>query len=1026
MDSPLTFPHFTILKASAGSGKTYALSRRFVTFLLSDKIPRNSLNNIMAITFSNNAAKEMKERVLDLLKRLSLGEKGIVSDFSRDLGLSEQAVSERANRTVDAILESYTDFQVKTIDSFMATVFKASALDFGYSPDFEIVMDSSSLMGYAFDLFLRRVREGTEESLLMAEIIELMLGNSSGDAPFPWEPTREILSEIEGIYTKLAGYDKPAKTGDYSANLQHIKGHIRAAIAEMEEAIRASGLVKSKSSSYERIRLAAQSGRFPDLMGRGMKNPPVCKPKGESSHDAYDDVMEKWVSLAGLIASYTRLYACSYYAPYLRAYEGFSGLLERAKRHEGKVFIEDINKQLAEYLSGERVPDVYFRLGEVIFHYLIDEFQDTSPIQWRNLFPLLENSLAQGGSLFVVGDTKQAIYGFRDADYRIMRGVETCSVFPSAEQRVDELHVNYRSDGAIIGFTEDVFHRMIPGREEYKAAAQEAGLSSYRQAVLEERKHRGYVETCLFERDDVEPPEREKLYALLGDLLARGYRFSDITVLTPRNSDVVKITTWLNARKIPFLSYSSLDIRKRKIAGEIIALLNFLDSPLDDLSFATFLLGDIFRTMLERQGRSQAWGLLHGFCFSHREHERAPLYRAFQEERGELWDAYFEGLFRSAGYLPLYDLIVEVYSIFDLFRLFGSTEEAVLAKVLEVVRDLEAQGGGLKGFLRLAAEEGEEADWNIDIPSGIDAVNVMTIHKAKGLGFPVVIVLLYGERSKGYPYIVREEGDSVSLLRLTKQMISVDADFEKAYADAEMKERVNKLNSLYVAFTRASSELYVLGVRREGESFPFSLFPDSMSRCQGELPRVSAPVRGEGPAGEAFHHSLPFAVEKGVDTDDSVRFRERSRGEIVHRLLSLVEYASPDLGAQVREAASRVCVEEGIGGEAMVDLVEGVRLFLENPLVRDYYERRPGRLVMVEQEFVDPSGRLFRVDRVVTDPDKITILEFKTGSDRPHEGRYLAQMQNYVRILKEVYPDRLVEGIIAYVDLNRIAGVSGP
>ncbi len=123
------------------------------------------------------------------------------------------------------------------------------------------------------------------------------------------------------------------------------------------------------------------------------------------------------------------------------------------KRHEGRIFIEDVNKRLAEYLESDIVPDVYFRLGEVIFHYLIDEFQDTSPIQWRNLLPLIENSLSQGGSLFVVGDTKQAIYGFRDADYRIMRGVEARNPFPSARHRVEELDTNYRSDGAVIAFS---------------------------------------------------------------------------------------------------------------------------------------------------------------------------------------------------------------------------------------------------------------------------------------------------------------------------------------------------------------------------------------------------------------------------------------------------------------------------------------------------------------------------------------------------------------------------------------------
>ena len=150
-----------------------------------------------------------------------------------------------------------------------------------------------------------------------------------------------------------------------------------------------------------------------------------------------------------------------------------------------------MNSRLAEYLDAQIVPDVYFRLGEAIFHYLIDEFQDTSPIQWRNLLPLIDNSLSQGGSLFVVGDTKQAIYGFRDADYTIMRGLETGNPFPSSPKNVEELHTNYRSDGAVVGFSEHVFQKVLPRIEAYREAASDSGLLTYRQEAKSGREAAG-------------------------------------------------------------------------------------------------------------------------------------------------------------------------------------------------------------------------------------------------------------------------------------------------------------------------------------------------------------------------------------------------------------------------------------------------------------------------------------------------------------------------------------------------------
>lgn len=1013
----LRFPHFTVLKASAGSGKTYALSKRFAGFLLSGSIQGNLPGNLLAVTFSNNAAREMKERVLDMLKRICLGDEELIADFDLDND-TRSRLSARAGQVVDTILANYGDFQVKTIDSFMTSIFKASAIDFGYSPDFDIAMNNAELMGYAFDLFLRRVREGTKESAFMKDVIETMLANQGGDAPYPWEPANEILDEITGIYRKVAAYEKPLNIFDHRADLRKMKEVIAAEIGLLDEVIRESELVRSRASSYEMLRVAAEEGRFPDLIGKGMKNPPVCKPKSEGNHEAYHEVLTKWRALAGTIADYTKLYARSYYTPYLRVYEGFSDVLERTKRKEGKIFIEDVNKKLAEYLSDQCVPDVYLRLGEAIYHYFIDEFQDTSPIQWHNLFPLLDNSLSQGGSLFVVGDTKQAIYGFRDADYKIMKRLETENTFPSAAHRVEELHTNYRSDGTLVAFIEHLFQRTLPEWEEYREAAAETGLLDYCQDAKKEKQGRGYVHACLVERNDSEPPEREKLYDLIEGLVARGYRHSDITILSQKNNDVVRVMTWLNARQIPSLSYSSLDIRTRKVTGEIVALLNFLDSPLDDLSFATFILGDVFQRVLDDRGRTAARARLHDLCFRQRKHETGSLYKAFQAEMAELWDGYFDRLFRSSGYLPIYDLISEIYSVFELFRLFGE-EEAVLAKILEVVKDLEMEGASsLRGFLRLASSAAsDQGDWDVDVPHGIDAVKVMTVHKSKGLGFPVVILLLYGERSKGHRYAVWEEAGAVSLVRLTKAIADADESFARRYADEEKKERVSKLNSLYVALTRAGSELYVIGVKRERERFPFALFPDGMVCCRGEAAEAAkGPDETTLPV-DAFHLSTPF--EGGSASDDAIRFEEKKRGELVHKLFSSVEYLDEDTEGMLAEAAGTIALGMGAGDDEMSRLASLTLEFLKSSALSGYYERKPGRKVFTEKEIVDSEGRLFRVDRVVVDPDKVCIIEYKTGSDQEREREHLAQMRNYLRIAGDLYRDRSVEGVIGYVDLGR-------
>ncbi len=1019
--SPLEFPHFTVLRASAGSGKTYALARRFVFFLLSGSVPMNRLSNLLAITFSNNAAREMKERILALLKQLALGDRAATEEFSLDLQTDASALRRRAAEVIEEVLSRYSDLQVKTIDSFMTTIFKASAIDFGYNPDFEILMSNEGLMAYAFELFLRRVREGTDESRLMADVIDIIVENQTGEAPYPWDASRHVLNEIGEIYRKIASRGKPVSRVDYSGAAEEVKREICDCLEELERLIAASSLKRNRASSYANLLEDARAGRFADLIERGTKTLPFCKP-GEEEYEASCRVAEQWEQLGRFINAYTKLFACSYYAPYLRTYEAFSAILERVKKREGKIFIEDVNNRLASYLETAVVPDVYFRLGEAIFHYLIDEFQDTSPIQWRNLLPLIENSLSQGGSLFVVGDTKQAIYAFRDADYRIMRGVEAKNPFPSASQRIEELHTNYRSEGAIVAFSEHVFQRVLSGLSAYRTAGEESGLLAYAQTAQKGRERAGFVETCILSRNDREPPEKEKVCSLIDALLKRGRRLSDIAILAPRNDDVVKVTTWLNAQGIPFVSYSSLDVRRRKIAGEIISLLTFLDSPLDDLSFATFILGDALRAAFEKDGMKVDHGELHELCFRNRFMTGRPLYKAFQEEMGPLWDRYFDRLFRLSGYLPLYDLVVELYRAFDVFKLHPA-EEAALARILEVVKDLEAAGGStLRHFLEFALlPESDEADWNIGIPHEIDAVKVMTVHKSKGLGFPVVILLLYGERNRGFPYILQEDAESVTLLRLKKGMLRADDEFEKRYREEDTKALVSRLNSLYVAFTRAGAELYVVGIKGERDVFPFALIEDKECARIGTPPEVVARApRDEAASVGGFHHSL--GLDGPPPSTEPLRLEEKRRGEMLHKLLSLVTYLEGDIGSQLDELA-RAMEAESRGRPVPEDLKKAAARFLADHAIAPWYERRPGRTVRVEQEAADSRGRLFRIDRVVVDAEAVTLFEFKSGRPGAESEKHVAQMANYLKILGEVYKDRPLDGVIAYVEAGEIRRV---
>lgn len=1016
-DIDTSFPQITVLKASAGSGKTYALTERFVQFILSEKIPKNHLRNILAITFSNNASKEMKGRIISWLKEVYIGNPDKISQLLKVISLDEKRLVERAEVKIDEILLNFTDFQVKTIDSFMTSIYKASAIDLGESPDFEIIMALDKLMIYAFNRYLRKVKAGSNEAIFLENLLKIISDGRGSEAPYLWDPSKSILEEIKELYSKLSLVVKDIKIPDEEDESDSISIKISKIANKLDNLIDRSGLKRSERSSLNDILEVIKMGRYPDLIGKGLRSPPVIKPKDSERDTKYKHILKLWEELGDLVSRYTHIHSFRYYVPYLKIYETFKDILDKTKREEESVFIDDINKKLSYYLTKDIIPDIYFRIGETIYHYLIDEFQDTSPIQWINLYPLIENSLSQGGSLFVVGDTKQAIYGFRDADYRIMREMELKNPFPSADHKVKQLEENYRSLEKVIKFNEEFFHRIVPAHDEYKDAAERSGLTDFFQIAKGYRKGPGYVDVRVCERSDDGADEKIGLQNLIKELRERGYRYSDIAILTKRNEDVVNITTWLNEIDVPFISYSSLDIRMRKLTEEILFLLTFLDSPPDNLSFSGFILGEIFRESLSRKGIPIKHDKLHEFIFRNR--RNGFLYKIFQKEFPEIWECYFDNLFRSTGYLPLYELINEIYRIFEVFKNFPE-EEATLIKILEVVKDFERQGlNNPKEFLKVAYDEiTDSARWNIDLPEGIDAVRVMTIHKAKGLGFPVVILILYGEQSRGFKYILNEMDDGVYLLKINRDISRASKFLEKAYEDERMKEMVNRLNTLYVGFTRSESELYIIGVLGKRRKYPVDLLKEVNFTPMGEKVLYSSPKESDQIFLKSHHHL------KGIDfssfsSSEELNIEERRRGEFIHRVLSLIEYTDEGFDHRLREIIVQVMNESNI--EYPVNKIHKEILeFISSKDIRPYFNPRKGRVIKKEQRFSDPEGNLLIMDRIIIDEESVTVIDYKTGSERRAEDRYINQVKNYMKILKDIYPDKRIEGMIAYTDLKEV------
>ncbi len=1013
-DTKLVFPSYTVVSASAGSGKTYTLTQRFVQLLLSDHVQHNGLRNILAITFTNQAASEMRRRLIGFLKLLALGDAEKLAEAGEFLDMPAGRIQEKARVSVETIFSEYSDLQIRTIDSFMAAVFKTSSFEFGFQPDLDIAFDNRPLLTEAFQIVTRELSYDPGLRGTLSEIVDLIM-ETRGKKDFLWDPYSRIQWEVRKLYSRLAAREKDVLPAEGIAEGRRIKAALQKVAGEIRRTIEQSNF--EPSVYFGKDLRSIEDGDVDAVINRTRKafDKIVKKPTGGIGARRYEDLL---TSLEGPYREYTRLldnyviWQCrNAYKPYVDAISFISRALDELKKEKGEVFIDDINRLLRPHLREDRIPDAYLMLGEQIFHFLIDEFQDTSPIQWANLRPLIENSLSLGGSLFVVGDRKQSIYTFRNADWRIMDRLMKQHEFPSAKKDIIPLKKNWRSHEKIIRYVGHVFQNQVLQDPDFGPAAGMSGLDNVKQETSQEHKRKGVVDVSVMDWDEEKRPERERILSLITDCLLRGYVRQDIAILTPQNDRVLEVSSWLNEEGHHVLPYSSLDIRTRKVIGELIALLRFLDSPSDDLSFTTFLSGTVLRKNLERDNVRIPGHDLQNLLLAHaQERKRGRVYKKLQEVFPAIWDTWFKQLFRLSGYLPLYDLVAEIYRTFNLFELLKD-EESSLIKFLEIAREFgEDTRNSLKDFVGMVVEEGEANFWQIQIPDGVEAIRVMTVHKAKGLEFPVVIVLLYDRDLRPERYFFSEEEGGIRLLRITSKHADQVPVYREILDEQKQSDRVDHLNKLYVALTRAQHEMYVVSLRGEDNIFP-SRFLDMEP---GELPlRPKADVKRK-PGKETFalrHASRP--VDYTVPSFAMLGFVEMERGDFIHRVLSGIEFldGSPQEAIATLVSAETATLFPGLHPEA---IQKSLTSFLTMPPIAPLFSRSKDRVILREAEFANRDGSLVRMDRVLLDPGLVTVIDFKTGSHKGDEHR--EQVSSYMQILKEIYPGRECRGILAYVD----------
>lgn len=714
------------------------------------------------------------------------------------------------------------------------------------------------------------------------------------------------------------------------------------------------------------------------------------------------------------------------------------------------LFLEELNKRAGALFDEDyiTVEELYYRLATRYRHYLIDEFQDTSKLQWHNLEKMTEEALSTGGSLFYVGDRKQAIYGFRGGDVELFDKIK--ERFQPFNVRLEQLTNNWRSQKAIVDFNNAVFdmenlRRFVMQKELYETQKSKKGMVVFTEKDLQEIAHNFSAAHQSFQpansagvvrleyinidkKEERDPVICAKVIHLIKDLRER-FTYRDMAILTRGNYEVEQLTNWLLEEGIPVESERTLNIKENGLIKELVAFLQFLNSPIDNIAFTHFLLGDIF---------SKASGLkteeLHAFVFSLREELRTKkhfnVYTAFRESYRTIWDRYLNEFFKNVGLYPLYELVVSMYSKLDCLKNFPE-HQGFFIHFLEMIKLYEEEYVDLASFLEYFENlEGEKLYVHI---TDSDAVKILTIHKSKGLEFPVVILPFLGMEvqvgsggsDNQQSYILRNRETFVELLRLKKKYLHFSEELYGIYAQEYKRAFLSELNSVYVALTRPQYELYGFVPKRVGNSFNLLKFlipeeyyalgkPSSYAMREKETEKHE-----ELPIGE-YHDWIEYLKDEYMDFQALQKRDERLYGEIIHALLSEIGNLKGENFSTVIKNAfeqARLRFEYVHHWEQYKKIIKKI---VKESTFQPFFNVDEGEVV-TEKEIVNKKGHAKRIDRLIIKEEEVWVVDYKSTETNSEE--YRQQVREYKLMIKEIYPHRTIKGFLLYLDTLKVEDI---
>lgn len=1046
----------TVYKSSAGSGKTFTLVREYIGIVM--KNPAD-FRHILAITFTNKAANEMKTRILTMLAGMAYGPRKddekmlevLKSYLKQQTGLDDDLLRQRAGIVLQNILHGYSNFAVSTIDSFVHRLVRNFARELELPLNFDVEMDQDKLITKSIEMLLSRVGSDPGLTKTLVRFVE-----SKMDDEKSWDVERE-LKQITKVMLQESSVGAVQRIMEMDATeYLEISRKLSQMISRVESELAQIGkdalqMINSKGVEPQDFYYGSTTihGYFRKLSIKDFRD---TKPKkrmetmfetgnwisgkcSAASASAIEElkpaltVMVKKVSERIPELNLCRLIYQNIYP--IAVMSEIGQVMQDFRDQENIVHISEFNKRISAIIGSEPVPFIYERTGEKYHHFLVDEFQDTSVLQWQNLLPLFENSLAANHFNMIVGDGKQAIYRWRNGEVEQFAALPKIYNKPGGAvaamreqllvQHFDErfLRQNYRSAKEVVEFNNEFF-AFASGRlpEHLKPIYHELS-----QEVDPDRTG-GRVELEFLDLKDLSgdeklEPELDNILERVGGFHeAEGYRLNEITVLTRTNDHASCVARHLVENGIPVVTSEALVLSASPEVRFIVDNLRYLNEP-DDPGVVAGMLVFLLKH------RKQPVNKLHKMLLQCEEiHPGKPGTKPLADIIHENFDV-------DAGWhrIRQYNLYEMTAMLVETFDLNSCGNHPFIRFFMDTVLDFSATNEeNIADFLEYWEETGSLK--SIVIPEETDAVRVMTIHKAKGLQFPVVIYpFASGNNKLGKDEVwIEPEINEIPELKMalvkTSKLLG-ETKFAHVLEQEEHKSFLDHLNVLYVAMTRPKERLVVLlhdkhnnkGIWNEGKTFPDAadLFYDFLQSkglwnndspkyifgFEGRCVRPSQPEK-QDQSGEpvykkgSWRSGAALRYRAGKTWDLQSTEQNRDYGIMLHNILASVK-TKEDVKIAVHEAV----VEGTLNADLKSKLESEVYRVITSPELARFFD--PGKKIFTEKEIILGDGTLLRPDRIVMDDQETSVIDYKTGG---RHDQHKEQVDEYAGSLASMgYPN---------------------